>query len=88
MPKSKQKSILAKKLLARKLLELSNLIFETTPAATSTSTAYPRLLDLSYLNLNRVSNINSKNSEIPFKLAKNKRKVSINLVKKNKKINP
>ena len=56
MPKSKQKSILAKKLLARKLLELSYLISGTTPAATmrtststSTSTAYPRLPDLSYL---------------------------------------
>ena len=38
------------------------------------------------LELNRVSNMNSKNSEIPFKLAKKKRKVSKNLVKKNQKI--
>ena len=73
-------------------LDLSYLI-GTTPASTatttstSTATAYPRLLDLSYLNLIRVSNINSKNSEIPFnQLAKNKRKVSKNLVKKIQKI--
>ena len=44
MPKSKQKSVLAIKLMARKLL------------------------DLLYLNLNRVSNMNSKNSKIPRRL--------------------
>ena len=61
--------------------------FTASATATRTFTATTaQLLDLSYLNLNRVSNRNSKNSEIPFKLAKNKRKVSKNLVKKIQKI--
>ena len=64
--------------------------------STSTSTAYPRLLDLSYSifertsittskdrSLNCVSDMNSKkNSKIPFKLAKNKRKISKKSVEK------
>ena len=79
IPKSKQKS----------LLERMTETFTASASATTTRTfiaTTTQLRDLSYLNLNRVSNMNSKNSEIPFKLAKNKRKVSINLVKKIQKI--
>ena len=42
------------------LLDLSYLIGTTPASTTTTSTAYPRLLDFLYLNLNCVSNMNSK----------------------------